>query len=161
MTIEPGKSLLHYRLVEQIGAGGMGVVWRAEDTTLDREVAIKILPEILAAEPERLARFEREAKLLASLEHPNIATVYGFHEVEGQRFLAMEYVRGEDLSKRLARGRMPLDEALAVARQVAEALEAAHGNGIVHLSLDLNDVAHAVSSSSVQGTSSNEAAGFI
>ena len=142
MPIEAGRTLLHYRLVEKIGEGGMGVVWRAEDTTLDRDVAIKVLPEVVAADPERLARFEREAKLLAALEHPNIASVYGLHEVPsttqpGQtlHFLAMEYVRGEDLSKRLARGPLPTDEALLAARQVAEALEGAHAKGIIHRDL--------------------------
>jgi len=113
----------------------MGVVWRAEDTTLDREVAIKILPDDLAADAERLARFEREAKLLASLNHPHIATVYGLHEHEGTRFLAMELVDGEDLSQRIARGPMPVESALEFARQVAEALEMAHDSGVVHRDL--------------------------
>jgi len=127
--------LLHYRVVEQIGAGGMGVVWKAVDTTLDREVAIKVLPDVLADDRERLARFEREAKLLASLNHPNIAVVHGLHDVEGIRFLAMELVEGEDLSKRLERSPLSLEEALPLARQVAAALEAAHENGVVHRDL--------------------------
>ena len=88
MSIQPGQSLLHYRVTEKIGEGGMGAVWKAVDTSLDREVAIKILPEAFAADPERLARFEREAKLLASLNHPHIATIHGLHDFEGQRFLA-------------------------------------------------------------------------
>ena len=135
MTLEPGTTLLHYRLVERIGAGAMGVVWRAQDTTLDREVAIKILPAEFAADTERLARFEREAKALASLNHPNIAAIYGFHEVDGVRFLAMELVAGDDLSRRIARGPLPLDEALDAARQVAAGLHAAHESGIVHRDL--------------------------
>ncbi|HEX6851298.1 MAG TPA: protein kinase [Candidatus Polarisedimenticolaceae bacterium] len=133
--MRPGDSLLHYRLVDKIGEGGMGVVWRARDTTLDREVAIKILPPEFALDPERLARFEREARVLASLNHPNIAAVYGFHEAGGVRFLAMELVAGDDLSTRIGRGPLPFDEALEAARQVAAALHAAHESGIVHRDL--------------------------
>ena len=103
MAIQAGQRLLHYLLIEKIGEGGMGVVWKAEDTKLQREVAIKVLPAVVAQDPERLARFDREAKLLASLNHPNIAAVYGLHEAEGQRFLAMELVLGEDLADRIAR----------------------------------------------------------
>ncbi len=125
MTVEPNQRLLHYRIIEKIGEGGMGVVWKALDTTLDREVAIKVLPEIVAQDAERLARFEREAKLLASLNHANIATVHGLHDADGLRFLAMELVDGENLAQRLARGPLAVDEAVAIARQVAEALEAA------------------------------------
>ncbi|NIV45320.1 MAG: protein kinase, partial [Gammaproteobacteria bacterium] len=134
-----GQKLLHYRLVEKIGEGGMGVVWKALDTTLDREVAIKVLPDAFSQDAERLARFEREAKSLASLNHPNIAAIHSVHEAETStgslRFLAMELVSGEDLSDRIARGPVPLDEALAIARQIATALEAAHDNGIVHRDL--------------------------
>jgi len=120
MDLEAGTLLLHYRLIDKIGEGGMGVVWRARDTSLDRDVAIKVLPASFAVDPERMARFEREAKLLASMSHPNIATIHGLHEApstsSGQaavRFIAMEYVPGEDLAGRLARGPLPLDEALA------------------------------------------------
>jgi Tol biopolymer transport system component len=134
--------LSHYRLVEKIGEGGMGVVWRAVDTTLDREVAIKVLPEVVEQDPERLVRFEREAKLLASLNHPHIATIHGLHETvpstrsgRGLRFLAMELVDGENLAQRLSRGPLRVDDALEVAGQVAEALEAAHEHGIVHRDL--------------------------
>jgi Tol biopolymer transport system component len=127
--------LLHYRPVEKIGEGGMGVVWKAIDTTLDREVAVKVLPEALTGDPLRLARFEREAKLLATLSHPNIAAVYGLHETDGVRFIAMELVPGEDLAERLARGALPVDEAVDVARQIAEALAAAHENGVIHRDL--------------------------
>ena len=131
MTIEPGKTLLHYRLIEKVGEGGMGVVWKALDTTLDREVAIKILPEALAAEPDRLARFEREAKSLAAFNHPNIATIHGLHVDDGRVFLAMELVSGEDLAARLARGAIPVEEALQITRRVALALAAAHEQGLV------------------------------
>ncbi|HEX4825878.1 MAG TPA: protein kinase [Candidatus Polarisedimenticolaceae bacterium] len=130
MSLSPGRSLLHFRLEEKIGEGGMGEVWRATDTTLDREVAIKVLPAAFAQDPERLARFEREAKLLASLNHPNIATIHGFHAVDGLRFLAMELVRGEDLH-----GPLPQGEAVDAAKQVASALEAAHDHGVVHRDL--------------------------
>jgi serine/threonine protein kinase len=135
VPIEPGQHLLHYRLIEKIGEGGMGVVWKATDTSLDREVAIKVLPGVFADDAQRLARFEREAKLLAALNHPNIASVYGLHEHQDVRFLAMEYVQGEDLARRLARGPLSVDEALDVARQVAEALQSAHDSGVIHRDL--------------------------
>ncbi len=135
MPIEPGRTLLHYRIVEKLGEGGMGVVWKALDTSLNREVAIKILPEAVFHIPDRLARFEREAKLLASLNHPNIATVYGFHEAEGTHFLAMELVEGEDLAERLARGPMSVVDALETARRIADGLAAAHERGVVHRDL--------------------------
>jgi Tol biopolymer transport system component len=127
--------LSHYRLIEKIGEGGMGVVWKAVDTTLDREVAIKILPDAFSQDPERLARFEREAKLLASLNHTNIATVHSVHETDGVRFLVLEYVAGEDLAQRLARGAIPVEEALPIAVQIADALEAAHEHGVIHRDL--------------------------
>ena len=135
MPIEPGQQLLHYRLIEKVGEGGMGVVWKALDTTLDREVAIKILPDHLAVDAQRLARFDREAKLLASLNHPNIAAIYGLHAEGATRFLAMEFVSGEDLAERLKRGALPVDETLEVARRIAEALEAAHESGVIHRDL--------------------------
>jgi Tol biopolymer transport system component len=135
MLIAPGVRLGPYEVVAPLGAGGMGEVWRARDTTLDRDVAIKILPPVFATDPDRLARFEREAKVLASLNHPNVAGIFGLHEQDGVRFLAMELVPGEDLAKRLERGPLPLHDALDVARQVAAALEAAHGSGIVHRDL--------------------------
>jgi serine/threonine-protein kinase len=130
--------LLNYRLVDMIGEGAMGRVWRATDTTLDRDVAIKFLPDELATDPGRLARFEREAKLLASMNHPNIAAVYGQHEAEGRRFLVMELVPGENLADRIGRFRdrgLHLDEALDILRQIAEALETAHDCGVVHRDL--------------------------
>jgi len=135
MAIEPGGMLSHYRLVEKIGEGGMGVVWKAVDTTLDRAVAIKILASDFAGDRERLARFEREAKLLASLNQRNIAAIYGFEEADGVPFLIMELVEGEDLGDRLGRGPLPVEEALDVAGQMARALEAAHEKGVVHRDL--------------------------
>ena len=122
-------------VVSPLGAGGMGEVWRATDTRLGRDVALKLLPEAFASDPDRLARFEREAKVLASLSHPNIATLFGLEEIAGLRVLAMELVEGEDLSERLKRGPIPVDEAVAIARQIAEALEEAHEKGVVHRDL--------------------------
>ena len=135
MTLASGQMLAHYRLLEKIGEGGMGVVWKAMDTTLAREVAIKILPDAFAKDAERVARFEREARLLASLTHPAIAAVYGLHVAGDVRFLAMELVPGEDLAHRLARGPMGVDEVIRIGRGVTEALEAAHENGVVHRDL--------------------------
>jgi len=138
MSPQPGETLLHYRLIDKIGEGGMGVVWKAIDTTLDREVAIKLLPDRFVQDAERLARFEREAKLLASLEHPNIAAVYGLHDVPSTgsgRFIAMELVAGEDLQERLNRGALPVDDTVDIACQIAAALEAAHDAGVVHRDL--------------------------
>jgi len=130
-----GQTLSHYRITAALGAGGMGEVYRATDTKLGREVAIKVLPPQVTGDRERLGRFEREAQLLASLNHPNIAAIYGLEEADGKPFLALELVEGEDLSERLKRGRIPLDEALEIARQVAEGLEEAHEKGIVHRDL--------------------------
>jgi Tol biopolymer transport system component len=135
VLLEPGRSFDHYRIVSALGAGGMGEVWRATDTRLGRDVALKRLPPAFASDPDRLARLEREAKLLASLSHPGIATLYGLEEIEGQRVLAMELVEGEDLARRLKRGAIPFTEALEIALQVAEALEVAHEKGIVHRDL--------------------------
>jgi len=132
---EAGTMLLHYRLVEKLGEGGMGVVWKAADTTLGRDVAIKILPEAFASEADRLSRFEREAKALAALNHPHIAAVYGLHEAGGVRFIAMELAPGEELMRLLKRGPVSIDDALKIARAVASALEAAHDAGIVHRDL--------------------------
>ena len=135
MTLVPGSRLGPYEITAPLGEGGMGVVYRATDSKLKREVAIKVLPEAFAADADRLARFEREAQVLAQLQHPNIASIYGLEESGGVRALVMELVEGEDLAERLKRGPLPLDEALAVARQIAEALEAAHEKGIVHRDL--------------------------
>jgi len=130
-----GETLSHYRITAALGAGGMGEVYRATDTTLGRDVAIKVLPPEVAQDPERLGRFQREAHLLASLNHPHIAAIYGLEEANGKPFLALELVKGEDLKERLARGAIPVDEALEIAEQIAEALEEAHAKGIVHRDL--------------------------
>src|SRR5205823_11086707 len=131
MPLPNGTRVGPYEIAAAIGAGGMGEVYRAHDNRLDRDVAIKVLPDLFASDPERLARFEREAQVLASLNHSNIAHVYGVED----RALVMELVEGEDLAQRLARGPIPIDEALAIARRIADALEAAHEHGIVHRDL--------------------------
>ncbi len=141
MTLEKGRRIGPYEVVAPLGAGGMGEVWRATDTRLGRDVALKLLPAAFASDPGRLARFEREAKLLAALSHTHIAGLFALEEatVDGTatpvRFLAMELAEGEDLAERLKRGAIPVDEALAIAKQIAEALEAAHEKGIVHRDL--------------------------
>ena len=135
MPLSPGTKLGQYEVVEAIGAGGMGEVYRARDTKLGRDVAIKVLPEEFARDQERLDRFEREARLLAQVNHANIATLYGLEEHDGQRFLVMELVEGETLAERIAKGRIPLDEAIPLFIQIAEGLEAAHQKGIIHRDL--------------------------
>jgi serine/threonine protein kinase len=121
--------------VEKIGEGGTGEVYLADDTTLDRKVALKFLPEAFTSDPERMARFEREAKLLASLNHPNIAGIHGLEHADGNRFLVLEYVEGKTLQARLSKGALPLEEALSLCRQIAEGLEAAHEKGVIHRDL--------------------------
>src|SRR5499433_981735 len=128
MSLQQGTRVGPYRIVSAIGAGGMGEVYRAHDATLNRDVAIKVLPDLFAADPERLARFTREAQTLAALNHPGIAHVYGV--VNGA--LVMEFADGEDLSAIIARGPLPLTDALPIARQIADALDASHEHGIVH-----------------------------
>jgi eukaryotic-like serine/threonine-protein kinase len=135
MPLNPGARLGPYEIVSAIGAGGMGEVYRAKDTNLERQVAIKVLPDAVGQDPDRIARFEREAKTLAALSHPNIAGIYGLEKSQGTYALVMELVEGEDLSQRIARGPLPLDEALPIAKQIAEALEAAHEQGIIHRDL--------------------------
>lgn len=130
-----GHTVAHFRIVDMIGAGGMGEVYRARDERLKREVAVKVLPEIFAADPERVARLDREARLLASISHPNVASIHGLEEVEGKRFLVLELVEGETLAQRLTKGPLPLDEALEICRQIAEGVEAAHEKGIIHRDL--------------------------
>jgi len=130
-----GQSLAHYKITAALGAGGMGEVYRATDTKLNRDVAIKVLPAEVAQDSERLARFRREAQLLAALNHPNIATIYGLEEAKGKSFLVLELVEGEDLKEHLERGAVPVDEALEIAEQIAQALEEAHNKGIVHRDL--------------------------
>jgi serine/threonine protein kinase len=129
------KMVAHYEISSKLGEGGMGEVYRASDTKLDREVALKFLPREVATDPERLARFRREAKVLASLNHPNIAGVHGLEEAEGKLFLVMELAEGEDLAKRLSRGPLSVPEAVEIAAQIAEGLEEAHEKGIVHRDL--------------------------
>ena len=135
MRLSPGDHLGGYEIVCAIGAGGMGEVYRAVDTNLGRQVAIKVLPDAFANDPERLARFEREAKTLASLNHSNIAQIYGLEKAGDIRALVMELVEGPTLADRIAQGPIPVDEALRIARQIAEALEAAHEQGIIHRDL--------------------------
>ena len=135
MALEKGEKLGLYEILSPIGAGGMGEVYRARDAKLDRVVAIKVLPDAMTRDPERVARFEREAKLLASLNHPNIATIHGFDDANGKRFLAMEYVEGETLAQRLQSGAFAVEDALDIAKQMAEALEAAHEKGVIHRDL--------------------------
>jgi serine/threonine-protein kinase len=130
-----GKMLGHYRVGEQLGRGGMGEVYVADDLNLNRKVALKFLPDAFAGDPERMARFEREAKLLASLNHPNIAAIYGLEQAEGKRFIVMELVEGETLAKRIGKGALPVDDALAICRQIADGLEAAHEKGVIHRDL--------------------------
>ena len=121
-----------------LGAGGMGEVYRATDRNLGRDVALKLLPDALAGDPDRLARFQREARTLAALNHPNIGGIYGLEAANGGTALVMELVEGEDLALRIARGAIPLDEALPIASQIAEALEAAHDQGIIHRDLRMS-----------------------
>src|SRR5437867_3678020 len=125
------QSIAHYRITSKLGEGGMGEVWRATDTKLGREVAIKIIPEAFAQDAGRMARFTREAQVLASLNHPNIAAIYGVEE----RALVMELVEGPTLAERIAQGPIPLEEVLPMARQMAEALEYAHEKSIIHRDL--------------------------
>jgi serine/threonine-protein kinase len=133
-------TVARYRVEEKLGEGGMGVVWKATDTSLHRTVALKVLPEAFARDPERIARFEREARMLAALNHPNIAAIYGLESEGAQRFLAIEYVPGETLSARLARGALPVAEASALARKIADALESAHEKGVVHRDLKPSNI---------------------
>jgi serine/threonine protein kinase len=135
MAIGPGSRVGFYEVVTPLGAGGMGEVYRARDTRLNRDVALKVLPDIFASDPERLARFEREAQALAALKHPHIATIHGIEEKNGVHALVLELVDGDTLAEIIARGPLPVDEAVRIARQVADALEAAHEQGIIHRDL--------------------------
>ena len=135
MPLSAGTRLGHYDVTALLGEGGMGQVWQATDTQLNRQVALKILPDAFVADPDRLARFTREAQILASLNHPNIAAIHGIEEAEGTRALVLELVEGPTLADRIAKGPIPLDEALPIAKQIAEALEAAHEAGVIHRDL--------------------------
>ena len=135
MTLSAGTRVGSYEVIALLGAGGMGEVYRATDTNLKRQVAIKVLPASVSSDPDRLARFQREAEVLAALNHPNIAAIYGLEKSAGMTALVMEIVEGPTLADRIAQGAIPLDEALPIARQIAEALEAAHEQGIIHRDL--------------------------
>jgi serine/threonine protein kinase len=130
-----GKSLGQYEILAPLGVGGMGEVYRAHDPSLKRDIAIKVLPEALADDPERLARLEREAHSLAALNHPNVATIHGLESAGGIRFLVLELVEGETLADRIGAGPLDVEEALRIAAQIAEGLEAAHASGIIHRDL--------------------------
>src|SRR5687768_5103240 len=135
MALDPGTRIGVFEIASSLGAGGMGEVYRARDTRLNRDVAIKVLPDTLASDFDRVARFTREAQTLAALNHPHIAQIYGVEEFDARRALVIELVEGETLAERLARGALPLDEALPIARQIADALEVAHEAGIIHRDL--------------------------
>ena len=134
-----GKSLAHYEITSQLGKGGMGEVYQAKDQKLGRDVAIKVLPEEFARDADRVARFQREAKLLASLNHPNIAAVYGLEESDGTNFLVLELVEGDTLADRIKAGPVPVGESLKLALQIAESLEAAHEKGVIHRDLHIGN----------------------
>src|SRR5215510_3244085 len=135
MAITIGQTLGSYQVLSLLGRGGMGEVYRARDTQLQRDVALKLLPDVFASDPERLARFQREAQVLASLNHPNIAQIYGLEGAGTSRCIVMELVDGDTLEERLNRGPIPVKEALAIALQITEALEAAHEKDIIHRDL--------------------------
>src|SRR5499433_371158 len=135
MALAPGTRLGAYEILTLLGAGGMGEVYRARDTKLNRDVALKILPDGFAIDGDRIARFRREAQVLAALNHPNIAVIYGFEDSGSTHALVLELVEGPTLADRIAKGRIPLDEALPIAKQIALALEAAHEQGIIHRDL--------------------------
>nr|MCS5688145.1 serine/threonine protein kinase [Acidimicrobiales bacterium] len=135
MALASGTRVGVYEVTAKIGEGGMGEVYQARDTTLDRDVALKFLSEAFTADPDRLVRFQREAKVLASLNHPNIGHIYGLEEREGTKSLVLELIEGPTLADRIAAGPIPIDEALSIAAQIAEALEVAHEKGIIHRDL--------------------------
>ena len=140
LALAPGARLGAYEITAQIGAGGMGEVYRASDTNLKRAVAIKVLPESVAADRDRLARFQREAEVLAALNHSNIAAIYGLERSDGVTALVMEMVEGPTLADRIAHGSIPIDEALSIAKQIAEALESAHEHAIIHRDLKPSNI---------------------
>src|SRR6476619_7075061 len=140
MPLTSGTRIGQYEIVAAIGQGGMGEVYRARDTRLTRDVAIKVLPDLWAHDADRLARFQREAELLATLNHPHVAAIYGLEETETATAIVMELVDGETLAERIARGPMAIDDVVIVARQVADALEAAHERGIIHRDLKPSNI---------------------
>ena len=140
MSLAAASKVGPYEIVAPLGAGGMGEVYRAKDTRLGRDVALKVIPEAFASDAQRMARFEREAKVLASLNHPNIAVLYGFEESNSTRALVMELVDGPMLGERIKQGALALEEALPIAKQIAEALEYAHERGIIHRDLKPSNV---------------------
>ena len=135
MSVIIGTQLGSLEVLALLGRGGMGAVYRARDAKLKREVAIKILPDEFSRDPDRVSRFQREAEVLASLNHPNIAAIYNLEEANGLRFLVLELVEGETLAERVKRGPIPIDEALSIAKNICEALEAAHEKGVIHRDL--------------------------
>jgi eukaryotic-like serine/threonine-protein kinase len=140
MPLSAGTHVGSYQILSAIGAGGMGEVYRARDARLDRDVAVKVLPDLFSSDADRLARFEREARTLASLNHPNVAGIHGIEEHGGRRYLILEYVAGETLADRLDRGPLPFDEALDIAVQIARGIEAAHEAGVIHRDLKPGNV---------------------
>ncbi len=130
-----GKTISHYKVLEELGAGGMGVVYRAHDTKLNRDVALKILPEQFASDSQRMGRFQREAEVLASLDHPNIGQIYGIEEAGQTKALVLQLIEGPTLAERIAQGPIPVEDALKIALQIAEGLEAAHEKGVIHRDL--------------------------
>src|SRR5262252_2704034 len=135
MGVAAGTRLGVYEVVGSLGAGGMGEVYRAQDTRLGRSIAMKVLPDAFAHDVDRVARFEREARVLASLNHPNIAALYGMEKIDGMLLLAMELVEGQTLAERIGRGPVPIIDAVKMGHQIAEALESAHEKGIIHRDL--------------------------
>ena len=133
MALETGTRVGVYEVSEKIGEGGMGEVYRAHDTTLDRDVALKVLPEGFGADADRLVRFQREAKVLASLNHTNIGHIYGIEEIDSNHALVLELIEGPTLADRITEGPIPVDEALDIARQIADALEVAHDLTLIHI----------------------------
>ena len=140
MPVLPGTRLGPYELLGLVGTGGMGEVYKARDTRLDRTVAIKVLPPDVASDPERRRRFEREAKTISALNHPHICTLHDVGEEHGTAFLVMEHLEGDPLAERLRRGALPLDQALTLATEIADALSAAHRQGVIHRDLKPGNV---------------------
>src|SRR3984893_13646774 len=135
MELSVGDKLGHYEVLSLLGQGGMGEVWKARDTTLKRDVALKVLPAVFLRDHERMARFQREAEVLASLDHPNIGPIYGIVDSEDARGLVLALIEGSTLADRIEAGPLPQDEAVAVAKQIVEALEYAHARGVIHRDL--------------------------